>query len=224
MSDTGKPQSRRSYRGKAHTERSQERRERLIAAGIQVVGGLGLRRATVKAVCTEAGLTERYFYESFAGMEALLAACYRQTADSVRDEVQAAVQRQLPDTDAALRAGLSTYFRRIKAHPEAARLVLFEIEGVSEAIDAVYRATLAEWSQLIEAMLFEPVRPAAGLSTSLLATALMGAIYQLAKQWVQSGCARPASHLVHNAMALMAGVVLQVQASPPGKTASPRKG
>ena len=37
-----------------------------------VYGERGYRNATVKAVCDSAGLTERYFYESFANSEALL--------------------------------------------------------------------------------------------------------------------------------------------------------
>jgi AcrR family transcriptional regulator len=36
----------------------------------------GYRNTTVKAVCEAAGLTERYFYESFANSEALLVAAF----------------------------------------------------------------------------------------------------------------------------------------------------
>lgn len=37
----------------------------------------GYRNATVKAVCEAAGLTERYFYESFSNSEELLVASFQ---------------------------------------------------------------------------------------------------------------------------------------------------
>lgn len=65
----------RSYGGKTPVERSAERRARLIEATIAVLHSSGEARATMTAICAEAGLTERYFYESFAGLDdALLAA------------------------------------------------------------------------------------------------------------------------------------------------------
>lgn len=64
----------RRYRGADADERRAQRRDQLIAAAVQVYGERGYQNATVKAVCEAAGLTERYFYESFANSEALLLA------------------------------------------------------------------------------------------------------------------------------------------------------
>jgi AcrR family transcriptional regulator len=61
-------------RGVPLDARRAQRREALIRAAIEVYGARGFRNATVKAVCEAAGLTERYFYESFANGEALLVA------------------------------------------------------------------------------------------------------------------------------------------------------
>jgi AcrR family transcriptional regulator len=67
--------SERSYGGKTAAERAAERRERLVRATIDVLAESGEARATMTAICAGAGLTERYFYESFASLdEALLAA------------------------------------------------------------------------------------------------------------------------------------------------------
>src|ERR1700741_2572051 len=67
---------RRHYGGHSTEERRLARRERLIEAATRVYGELGYRNTTVKAVCEAAGLTERYFYESFANSEALLVAAF----------------------------------------------------------------------------------------------------------------------------------------------------
>lgn len=73
----------RSYGGKTATERSAERRARLVQATIDVLSSSGEANATMTAVCATAGLTERYFYESFASLDdALLAAL-----DSVCEEI-----------------------------------------------------------------------------------------------------------------------------------------
>jgi len=65
----------RSYGGKTAVERTQERRARLVDATIALLAAHGEAGTTMTAICGRAGLTERYFYESFPHREdALLAA------------------------------------------------------------------------------------------------------------------------------------------------------
>ncbi|EUA51642.1 bacterial regulatory s, tetR family protein [Mycobacterium xenopi 3993] len=52
------------------------RRDRLIAAGVQLLGGEQGPAVTVRAVCRKAGLTERYFYESFSDRDEFVRAVY----------------------------------------------------------------------------------------------------------------------------------------------------
>jgi AcrR family transcriptional regulator len=52
------------------------RRDELIAAGVQLLGGDGGPAVTVRAVCRETGLTERYFYESFTERDEFVRAVY----------------------------------------------------------------------------------------------------------------------------------------------------
>jgi AcrR family transcriptional regulator len=52
------------------------RRDDLIAAGVQLLGGDGGPALTVRAVCREAALTERYFYESFSDRDEFVRAVY----------------------------------------------------------------------------------------------------------------------------------------------------
>ncbi len=81
--------SERSYGGKSAEQRVRERRRRLVEATVRVLAERGEARTTMTAICAEAGLTERYFYESFARREdAMLAAldhvCDRIAADAVQ--------------------------------------------------------------------------------------------------------------------------------------------
>ncbi len=65
----------RTYGGKSASERAQERRERLVDATVALLAAGGEAGTTMTAICARAGLTERYFYESFPQREdAMLAA------------------------------------------------------------------------------------------------------------------------------------------------------
>lgn len=64
----------RSYRGISAGERRRERRERLIAAGLEMYGTRGIANTRVDDVCAQAGLTKRYFYENFDSPDDLAAA------------------------------------------------------------------------------------------------------------------------------------------------------
>ena len=57
-------------------DRQALRRDELIAAGVTLLGGEGGPALTVRAVCRETGLTERYFYESFTDRDEFVRAVY----------------------------------------------------------------------------------------------------------------------------------------------------
>jgi AcrR family transcriptional regulator len=84
----------RTYRGASAEERRAVRRARLLEAGLDVVGEVGVLGVTVDAVCARAGLTKRYFYETFTDRDDALDA----VADDVYGRLHAA-------TVAALRGG-----------------------------------------------------------------------------------------------------------------------
>ncbi|MCV7350125.1 TetR/AcrR family transcriptional regulator [Mycobacterium parmense] len=52
------------------------RRDNLISAGVQLLGGDDGPALTVRAVCRKAALTERYFYESFSDRDEFVRAVY----------------------------------------------------------------------------------------------------------------------------------------------------
>ncbi len=88
-------------------DRQARRRDELIAAGIALLGGAGGPVLTVRAVCREAALTERYFYESFADRDEFVRVvyddvCHRAmttltTADTARDAVERFVALMVDD-------------------------------------------------------------------------------------------------------------------------------
>ena len=85
----------RRYRGVSAEERRAARRRQLLDAALEIAGTRGVERATMTAICAEAGLTERYFYESFADTDELLGAVYDQVSGQLAAEVEAAMTRRV---------------------------------------------------------------------------------------------------------------------------------
>ena len=64
----------RAYGGVSAVDRRAARRDRLVEAALDIVGTDGTSAITVTRLCKEAGLNERYFYESFREREDVLVA------------------------------------------------------------------------------------------------------------------------------------------------------
>lgn len=71
---TGQRRSR--WSGVPLEDRQALRRDQLISAGVEMLGAATGPALTVRAVCREAALTERYFYESFADRDEFVRAVY----------------------------------------------------------------------------------------------------------------------------------------------------
>ena len=62
------------FRGISADDRRGQRRNRLVVAAFEIAGSQGAGALGVGRVCSEAGLTKRYFYESFASLAELQSA------------------------------------------------------------------------------------------------------------------------------------------------------
>lgn len=184
-----------NYRGSSAAERRAKRREALIRAAILVYGERGYRNATVKAVCDAAGLTERYFYESFANSEALLASSYQAVTRSLLADLEQAGEATPGPPADRVRAILAFYFQALAGDPRSARLFLVEIGGVSPELDRVFAASLEAFGALVE-------RTLDGSADPLLRKAVIGGVIHLASDWVARGYAEPIDAVTDAALGL----------------------
>jgi AcrR family transcriptional regulator len=173
----------RPYRGLGPDERRAQRRARLIEAAVAVYGERGYRHATVKAVCEAAGLTERYFYESFANSEELLIAGFNAVTFGVFGEVMAAAQDAGRSRKARSRAMLQTYFAALQREPRSARVFLVEIRGVSREVDKAFDTALREIGRQVA----QVVAPPSGQDDELLQAGVIGGIIHIALRWIEQG-------------------------------------
>ena len=76
------------------------------------------------AICEHAGLTERYFYESFRHRDELLLALLDQVADEVRTAVEAATAATVEDPAELSRRGLQALMEVLGDDPRKGRFAL----------------------------------------------------------------------------------------------------
>lgn len=191
----------RTYRGASARQRRDERRARLVEAAVELFGTSGYRTATVDRICAVAGLTKRYFYESFDDSEQLLLAAYAQVIEDLGVHIGRATRTAGPGLDAQARAALTAMFRVIDEDPRVARIAFVEVLGVSAAVDDAYRAATHRFAdtlvELADATL-GPGRPGR-TNRHILATGLVGAVVFIAQQWILTDRREPIASVVHNA-------------------------
>lgn len=187
----------RSYRGQTPEQRRADRRNRLIAGAISVYGERGYHNATVKAVCDAAGLTERYFYESFANSEMLLIASYTFITDLVRERVLLAGESARGGRIARSRAMLHAYFSSIQRDPRSARVFLVEIRGVSAAVDRTFDESLHEFGLAVTRLVAPDL-----LDDELLQAGVIGGVIHIAMRWIACDYKPPIDEAVAAALRL----------------------
>lgn len=112
----------RPYAGVQASDRLATRRNRLLRAGLQLLGGsVDPPDLTVRGVCTEAGLATRYFYESFSDKDEFIAAVFDWVVATLAASTQAAVAAAT--AAGQTRAAMTVIVRIIEADPRIGRLI-----------------------------------------------------------------------------------------------------
>ncbi|MFB9166570.1 TetR/AcrR family transcriptional regulator [Arthrobacter psychrochitiniphilus] len=143
----------RRYSGLEPSERTQERYQKFIESGTGVFGTVGYSAAKVKTLCQGAGLSERYFYESFESREHLLTVVYAQLSIKLMKHVKSALQDPEATLHEAIRASLGAVVRFMLADPRHARIMLVEVVGVSAELEVKRHEILKEFAGQSMAML-----------------------------------------------------------------------
>ncbi len=121
--DSMTPPSARPYRGVEAAERLAARRNQLLAAGLDLLGAPeeDLPELTVRSVCLRAGLSARYFYESFSDKDEFVERVYDRVIAELAATTQAAVAAVPRDEQP--RASMVNVVRTIAGDPRIGRLL-----------------------------------------------------------------------------------------------------
>lgn len=146
---------RRRYAGKSADERRAERRAALVAAALEIWQESGWAAVTMRGVCARASLTDRYFYESFADRDALLAALWDQVRDETLAMLLSAIEPHADDDPLVqLRAALFVVVHHIGDEPQRAQIIFGDHAG-----SAVLEQRRRETIQMAVDLLIDLARP-----------------------------------------------------------------
>ena len=156
----------RRWSGVPLQERAGLRRDELLSAGVKVRGDSGGPALTVRAVCREAELTERYFYESFTDRDQFVRAVY--------DEVCATAMTTLTSA-ATPREAVERFVALMVDDPTRGRVLLLAPES-----EPVLTRSGAEWMpNFIDLLQQKLTRIADPVRQAMMATSLIGALTAL---------------------------------------------
>jgi AcrR family transcriptional regulator len=174
----------RDYDGKTAAERVAERRERLIDAGVELFGERGYAATSIRSVLQRSGLRDRYFGESFADLDALLAAVYSRLIDEEITGCAAAIAKTSGGSKGA-RAMIDTITRSFEKNPGKGRIKSREVLSGGPASREQRRAGLRRLAQLVADLL--PSSTALNRSdVLLLGLSIVAAADELLLTWIDS--------------------------------------
>lgn len=217
----------RTFRGQSQEERVAQRRRQLLDAGLALFGSRGFHAVSVRDVCAEAKLTERYFYESFQNREALFIGVYGEGVERIRAAIATALLKEGSAEDAA-RAVLYAYFNTLREEPMLARVLLIDSltiggEAGNQTVEAM-SSFVAMVSETITG-LYPDLRKHK-LDPRWLGNGLVGATVFTAQRWAQGGFTEPVERLVDNCSAFVDGLaaLVRTQNEQAARKASKRTG
>ena len=187
----------RDYRGVSAGQRMADRRERLLEAGLEAFGTRGFAATGVKDICRTAGLTDRYFYESFASNADLFTAVFDGATKHLLNATVSALEAETGNVRAKARAVITAYVRALADDPRLARVIFVEPPAVGPDIERKMRETLRAFAQLVEATL-RPNLPKTVSDEAVRfgSIALVGAIERLMTEWQDGELGMPVDRLI----------------------------
>ena len=193
--------SARLYAGREADDRARDRRLRFIEAGHACYGTQGYSTTTIKQLCAQAGLTERYFYESFESQEALFVAVAAECVTGLFGSLTLARSRgrgPADQTEAILRA----FFGWFRDDPRRIRIQLVDPMLISPVTQEIYVEVVRLFVQFASDLAMDWYELSAddpGIDADLVGTMLVGGLVELVKEWARGGFARPLDEMIRNA-------------------------
>lgn len=190
------PKTSHPYNGLPAAERVAKRRETLLQVGLNI---LGLHDSpgelTLRNVCQQAGLSQRYFYESFADKDEFAAEIYDWAVQGLAASIQLAVANA--PLKEKLRAGIGELVRAIEADSRVGRLLFSPNQFNPGLLHKRYRST-----QLFVNLMAEHIREASPAdkhsAVPFAAQFMVGGVGQILASWINGTTISDADALIES--------------------------
>ncbi|MBU0915330.1 TetR/AcrR family transcriptional regulator [Aquabacterium parvum] len=188
----------RTYRGETAQARREQRRAKLLEAALDCFATRGVAHTTMRDICSQARLTDRYFYESFRNTKDAYEAVDSWQKDLLVAHVAAAMSNAPLSLLDQAKAGLSALYSFLREDARRAHVLL--LDGFSGAALPNAQGTqeaLAQYIPLIRATaqrLYPRMNP--NFDLELMGRGLLGMAVQVGTVWARSGYAHPLDEVV----------------------------
>lgn len=205
----------RVYGGESKEDRAQKRREQFLQTGLRLFGTIGYKQVSVRGLCREAKLTDRYFYESFDSVEDVLIQVYEREIQKLAQLIMKSLgefKEDTPITDVT-RPALKAFFEFAR-DPIVAKTVWIEILGVSPRVDKIYLQGMSDFQDMIIYLVkgLYPKLRLGPVRERSLAVALVGGISQTTMVWIMNEFKTPIEELVEANSMILEGVMMRANA------------
>ncbi|HEY3018910.1 MAG TPA: TetR/AcrR family transcriptional regulator [Solirubrobacteraceae bacterium] len=202
----------RRYGGVSADERVAARRGKLLDAGLELFGTRGFATTGVKDICRQAGLTDRYFYESFNDNGELFLAVFDRLTDELFAAVAAAVAGSGSDPERQLRTAIGTFIHALAADPRKSRVLFAEAAAAGADAAAHMRTTLRRFAALVAATAREHL-PAETTDeeVQILALSLVGLLERVVTERQDGALDIPVERLIERCVRLYAALLTGAQ-------------
>jgi AcrR family transcriptional regulator len=182
-----------------------------MEAALELFGTNGYAATTVKQICERAGLTERYFYESFSDREDCLVETYMHIMDPIRALTVETILASGDEPELMAERGLRTFIAALAEDPRKAQIVFIQVIGVSPRLETMRHGMLNQFAELVVNVWLS--KPGSTLSANdrwLLAVGLVGSVQHLFGNWLLDGHRRPYEQLVDASVRLFSAARAQL--------------
>lgn len=131
-------------------DRRRDRHRRFCDSAVELFGTQGYAATSVAAVCKQAALSSRQFYEEFDDREHLLRTVYDAAEDAANTTVLGAVGAALTvatSIDEVLESGIKAFIDYFSTDPRLTRICFVEAIGVSPAFEEHRVQRRIRWSE-----------------------------------------------------------------------------
>jgi AcrR family transcriptional regulator len=205
----------RRYRGLSVTERRAQRREQLLAAGLELFGTQGYAGSSIRAVSAAASLNSRYFYESFTSREDLLYHVYKRAVRDIATAVIEATAKARTLEDQA-RVGLQAAWTLLTEDRRKARVIVLEVVGVSDRLEKLRRENRHAFADILvsNAMSIADEGIRLRMDPVLTARSLMGAAMEVLVEWIHGDVSATPEEIVDHLTKMYTAVAHAAVAEP----------
>lgn len=200
----------RRYRGRTPEQLRNERRQRLLDAGLALFGERGYAKVPIEMLCASASVATRHFYQQFNSREALLQAVFDQVFEGAIGAMRKALAQ--PERTAHQRAsdaiGQAVVF--LLEDPRRGRVLCVESVGVSAAMEAHRRGAIHALASIIRHYA-QSLADAGALPQRdyhIPAVALVGVFNELITEWLASDTGLDAGGMARETVLIFRAVII----------------